>query len=110
MCGACRDGRCDDPPSPGEPLDIDCFRCRGTDPACPDCHGSGVISIKRCPQLCITPNVRGAIDAIDMLDEFHLPPAAGGSMEQPHSFVNGMKFWRHELHVWEDYKRKQGNG
>lgn len=47
VCARCKNGRCVDPPTEAEPLEVGCPACEGN--GCNECN-DGYITINQCPQ------------------------------------------------------------
>jgi len=83
-----------------------CPVCDGSDPECPDCHGTNEIHWHECPWKLIEPVHERAIVAALHVEKGVLP-SAGGWHDQAATFVQAWPTIAREIAHWREWHAEQ---
>ena len=82
------------------PAELECVRCGGDKDDCPECKGTGIFTVTRCPLDEVTQDVWDALDYADLYEK-GLPPIAGGALDQAYAFTQACSF------IWSEKARHE---
>lgn len=95
-----------DAPADQPVASIRCFVCKGADPECRHCHGTGEMPVHRCPNVIADERLREVLMAATMVENGVLPEA-GGWRDQAASFVAVYPLAMSEVRHWQDVRMEQ---